>query len=219
MPPIQYRWLAKFLKIFFHLLYHQFAWTYDLVSGIVSLGMWNSWIRSSLPKLPGPRVLELGHGPGHLQSALFNTPAQAFGLDLSPQMGKLAVQRLKRIGHSPRLTNADTKNLPYPANTFDQLVATFPTEYIVDPETITETHRVLKTGGQVIIIPVAWITGQSFFHRLAAWLFKITGQAGEITDDIYTKGLAQYETRGFNLQIEKLPHKQSTILMLTATKR
>jgi len=54
----------------FHLLYHEAAWAYDAVAAAVSLGQWRAWGAAALPFLPGPRVLELGHGPGHMLIAL-----------------------------------------------------------------------------------------------------------------------------------------------------
>ena len=88
--PAGYRYLAASLNTFFHLLYHQFAWTYDWVAAIVSLGRWKDWISATLPYLDGPLVLEIGHGPGHLQVALQAKGIQAVGLDASAQMGRQA---------------------------------------------------------------------------------------------------------------------------------
>ena len=89
------RAISKFLSLFFDLLYHQFAWSYDLVSNIVSIGMWEEWIKSVLPDLVGPQILELGHGPGHIQKSLLQEGKQIVGLDLSPQMGRISEKRMR----------------------------------------------------------------------------------------------------------------------------
>ena len=60
------RLIFSLLRPVYYLLYHHFAWTYDLVADIVSLGQWKDWVRTALPYLDGC-VLELGYGPGHLQ--------------------------------------------------------------------------------------------------------------------------------------------------------
>ncbi|NMC80811.1 MAG: hypothetical protein GYA59_15725, partial [Chloroflexi bacterium] len=39
------------LKVFFDLLYHSFAWTYDGVAAVVSLGRWKGWVYSVIPFL------------------------------------------------------------------------------------------------------------------------------------------------------------------------
>ena len=58
--------IQRFMRFFFHLLYHPFAFTYDLVAATVSFGDWKNWVYSILPFINGTRILELGHGPGHL---------------------------------------------------------------------------------------------------------------------------------------------------------
>jgi len=58
------------------------------------------------------------------------------------------------------------------------VAATFPSEYIFEPQTLAEIRRVLRPGGKLVIIPSAWITGQGWLEQLAAELFRVTGQAG-----------------------------------------
>ena len=171
------RWLAAFLRLFFRLLYHEFAWSYDLVAWLVSLGRWKRWVMVSVPFLTGARILELGHGPGHLQTALAGKGMCVAGVDASRQMGKLAYRHLRRENFQPRLARARAPALPFAAQSFDQVVATFPTEYIFQPQTLADIRRVLRQGGRLVLIPFAWNTGHSFTDRFAAWLFRVTGEA------------------------------------------
>jgi len=92
--------MKTLLRFFFRLLYHQFAFTYDLVAATVSLGRWKDWVLSVLPFIQGTRVLEIGHGPGHLQRALLEQNLLAVGIDESSQMGRLAKRNLRRFFHS-----------------------------------------------------------------------------------------------------------------------
>ena len=62
--------MRTFMRFVFYLLYHPFAFAYDLVAAAVSLGRWKKWVLSVVPFLEGNQILEIGHGPGHLQSAL-----------------------------------------------------------------------------------------------------------------------------------------------------
>lgn len=78
-----WRWL---LQLGFRLLYNELAWTYDGVSWLVSLGRWQDWGKVALPFIRGPNILELAHGPGHMQLALKSEGFQAYGIDLSPYM-------------------------------------------------------------------------------------------------------------------------------------
>jgi len=102
--------LRSFLRTFFRLLYHELAWTYDLVAWLVSLGQWKAWGRAAIPHLHGQRVLELAHGPGHLLVAMNRAGLSPVGLDLSPQMGRLAQARLRR--ECPTMNRRADKAMP-----------------------------------------------------------------------------------------------------------
>ncbi len=209
------RILSGFLRIFFRLLYHNFAWTYDFVAAVVSLGQWRSWILVPVPYLIGPHVLELGHGPGHLQARLLAEGRQVFGLDESCQMGRLASKRLRRKGYTPGLARGLAQALPFPAATFHQVVATFPSEYITESQTLSEIYRVLVPGGEAVLLLLAWITEKRWYGRLAAWLFRVTGQAPPQWDDQY---LAPLQRMGFQSRAEKINLRSSTVLVIHLVK-
>lgn len=219
MYPNPTGWLAKFLTFFFDLLYHQFAWTYDLVSWTVSIGMWNDWIRSVIPAISENPILELGHGPGHLQQALYQNGFFPFGLDRSPQMGRIAKKRLTKGAFPPQLVNGNAHTLPFPKNSFNYVVATFPTEYIAQPNTISEIHRILKPGKELLIIPMATITGGSPIHKAAAWLFKVTGQAPDIDQAAYQASMHLFIAAGFDVTIEWQEQNNSRVMLVRAKKR
>jgi SAM-dependent methyltransferase len=92
------------------------------------------------------------------------------------------MNRLKKIGFSPKLARGFAQSLPFEESTFKTVVSTFPSEYIVDPHTLSEIERVLEPGGQVIILALAWITGEKWFEKAAGGLFRITGQSPEWED-------------------------------------
>jgi ubiquinone/menaquinone biosynthesis C-methylase UbiE len=205
------RFLSGLLRIFFRLLYHSFAWSYDFVAAVVSVGHWRSWVMSIAPGLTGPRVLELGPGPGHLQERLLADGRHAFGLDESRQMGRLARDRLLRRGFNPGLTRGLAQALPYPANTFHQIVATFPSEYIADPHTLLEIFRVLVPGGEAVILLGVWIAEKRWYGHLAAWLFRVTGQAPAEWDDRYLEPMQQI---GFHCRAEEITLHDGTLLVV-----
>ncbi len=214
MIPFAYRLLARFLNKFFHLLYHQMAWGYDFVAAAVSLGRWNTWVELAIPSLHGPRVLELGYGPGHLQVQLYAAGLAAIGLDTSSQMSRQAYRRLKQRGYIPALSQGIAKNLPFPSDCFHQVVSTFPSEYIFQSETLKEIYRVLQPGGQAIIIPLAWITGRGLLDRAAAWLFHITGEAPTWQD----QWLDPLRTLGFAVEWQQVELPSSRVLLVQARK-
>lgn len=212
------RALIPLLRIFFDLLYHQFAWTYDLVSGLVSIGMWNDWIKSILPDITSHQILELGHGPGHLQLALLAEGKQATGIDLSPQMGIICKKRIRKAKKQPSLVNGNALNLPFPNNAFDQILSTFPTQYIISLNTIMEMHRVLRPGGDFLILPVAWITGRKIWHKAAAWLFRFTGQTPKLEDNLYVDELKRFDQVGFKTNIETRELRNSQVMIIRGIK-
>jgi ubiquinone/menaquinone biosynthesis C-methylase UbiE len=220
MPVFASRPFASFLKLFFQLLYHQFAWTYDGVAAIVSLGRWQDWVVSVLPYLPGPRVLEIGFGPGHLQAAMAAKGLSPFGLDESWQMASLSINRLVGLGFSPLLVNGYAQFMPFPSAAFNQIVATFPSEYIYSDRTIAELYRLLAPGGSLVLLPVAWIRGPKLPDRLAAALFRVTGQAPDY-DELISHQLElsrPFERAGFAVHTEMLSLASSQVMLLLATK-
>ncbi len=175
--PFLKRLLSIFLRTFFKLLYHQFAWCYDFVAWVVSLGHWNQWVVSVLPYLQGPRVLELGFGPGHLQTAMANQGITAFGLDESREMAYITQKRLRSFDIHSNLVRGDAISLPFRNEGFNQVVVTFPAEFILEPATIAEIKRILVSRGILLALPLAWLTGRKPWERLIAWINRVAGQA------------------------------------------
>lgn len=206
--------VASALQVFFRLLYHQFAWTYDFVAYIVSLGRWKDWVMTTLPYLEGPRILELGFGPGHLLSVLAQRGVSVFGVDASPQMAKLARQRTNKQGEQNNLSNAYAQHLPFPNESFDQIVTTFPPEFILADSTYTEAFRVLAPDGSMVILLTAWITGNQWFEKAAAWLFHTTGQS----PDWEPRFLEPISRAGFQPHATRLRRDAWEVLIVQAKK-
>lgn len=207
--------LISIFRTFFHLLYHQFAWTYDLVAALVSLGRWQAWVRSGLPYLDG-RVLEIGFGPGHLQLSLRDRGQTVFGLDESRQMASQARRRLRRRGFPVNLTRGYAQKIPFLKSSFNSVVATFPTEYIFELPALQEIRRVLAPGGKLVLVPTAWITGTGLLERLTAWLFTVTGQTTALEASLQPMQ-ACIRSAGFEVHHELVDLEGSRVLILLAT--
>jgi ubiquinone/menaquinone biosynthesis C-methylase UbiE len=217
--------MKTFLRFFFRLLYHQFAFTYDLVAAAVSFNRWKDWVMSVLPFIEGKRILEIGHGPGHLQRILLSRNMFTVGIDESAQMGRLAKRNLRRSvvpARSPQLvdyaqinlTRGIAQRLPFCNNAFDMVVATFPTEYITDPNTLAEVKRCLSDRGRLITLPAA-IPKNPFLD----WLFKVTHQSpSEAVNIVETRFREPFIRAGFRTEIKILDVKSGSLLIVVATK-
>lgn len=206
--------LARLMGTFFHLLYHQLAWSYDAVAWLVSFGQWKTWGRMGLPHLRGQRILELAHGPGHLLVALQQGGLQPIGLDLSPHMGRLARQRLRRARLPARLVRARAQALPFRSGAFDSSLATFPTEFVFDPLTLHETARVLKAGGRLVVVLGISFSGQALPTRCLKWLYTITGQCSPPPAQAW----AGFEQAGFRLERLRQASRLVDVLIVVAEK-
>ncbi|GAB4495993.1 MAG: hypothetical protein OHK0052_04960 [Anaerolineales bacterium] len=206
---------SRFLGWFFKHLYTTWARLYDAVAWSVSLGAWNKWILSLLPDLTGEAILELGHGPGHLQAALHaqGSARRIVGFDASRQMGRLAQARLEQLGFPAALTCGYAQQLPFTNTCFQQVVATFPSEYIADPLTLDEIRRVLLPGGELLILPVA--VPRQFALRA---LFHVTGQAPastalQHTGELFCNALIQHGFTDTRAEIRKT--KTASLLIVS----
>lgn len=203
--------MRRFMRFFFHLLYHPFAFTYDLVAWVVSFGNWKDWVLSIAPHLEGTRILELGHGPGHLQRFLLDRGLDPVAVDESTQMGRLA---RRRLGGNHKLTRGLAQALPFGADSFDTVVATFPSEYIFDGRTLSEVRRVLSNTGRLIVLPAAFPS-----NRFLEWLYKATGESPAALDEaVKEKLMKPFSQAGFVVQVQVRELSSSRLVLLLAKK-
>jgi ubiquinone/menaquinone biosynthesis C-methylase UbiE len=219
----------RLIRLGFHLLYNELAWTYDVVSWLVSLGQWRRWQLAGLAFVTGPRVLEIAHGPGHMLIALADQGYDTVGVDLSPYMSRLAQRRLRRTGNSALLLRGRAQALPFRGGVFDTVYTSFPTDFIADPETLTAVQRVLRPGGRLVIVPEGHLRGSGPLHRFINWLFQITGQRGDtfaVADDGYwprhTHAWQQFDfalrAAGLQVTVRPLRLRRSAVTVVIAVK-
>lgn len=214
------RWL---IKLGFHLLYYQMAWTYDLVAWSVSFGQWAAWRRLVLKFIqPGP-VLELAYGTGGLLVDMHQAGYQPVAIDLSPYMARLASRQLRRQKVALRLNQAKAQALPFPTNYFSNVVATFPTNYIFDDATLAEVYRVLKVplagnghqAGRLIIVVEGQLRGPRLVRPIISWLYKITDQHKFPA----IKPLPLFDKHNFRARWEIVEHENAQARLLVAEVR
>lgn len=203
----------------FRLLYNEMAFTYDAVSWVVSLGQWRCWQRTSLQFLPefqSGLILDLAHGTGNLQVDLHEAGYHTIGFDLSPYMGKIAQNKLNKRNLEPNLVRGSAFQLPFVNQSFKAIVSTFPTDFIVQPQTLTEAYRVLYADGKMIIVLNGVLTGGGIIRSLLEWLYRITGQRDNEPSENKTQ--QYFEEYGFDVQFVEIPCKNSVAQLVILTK-
>ena len=207
----------RLLRWGFRLLYNEMAFTYDTVSRVVSLGQWRDWQRAALDYLnvpPGCAVLELAHGTGDLEIDLYAAGYHPVGVDLSRAMGRIARRKLRRRGLPARLVRARAQALPFAASSFPAVVSTFPTEFIVEPATLSELHRVLAADGRLVVVVNGLLTQRGAVEEALEFAYRATGQRGPWPGDIE----GRFARAGFAIRVVEHPLERSVVSLLVATK-
>ena len=209
------RWWARLLRFGFRLLYNELAFTYDFVSWVVSLGAWHCWQQAAIQYFEQPTepILELAHGTGTLQVDLQQAGYTVVGLDLSPYMGKIAKRKLEHRNLPVCLIRAKSQTLPFADQQFATVISTFPTEFILSPETLSEVHRVLQPDGRLIVVPNSEFIGGGILRTALEWLYRVTGQRG--TEPPETESL--FVPNGFRVEREEVmcQHSIAHVFILT----
>lgn len=130
--------------------YDRIALVYDWFEALPERVAVRRWRRMLWDQVEGPRVLEIGIGTGK-NIPYYPSDLHITGVDLSPNMLRRAQQRKPR--NDVELVLADAQDLPFPDAMFDSVVATFVFCSVPDPiRGLKETARVLKPGGQLILL-------------------------------------------------------------------
>jgi ubiquinone/menaquinone biosynthesis C-methylase UbiE len=158
-------------------LYHELAWSYDLVSWLVSLGHWDSWRRAAVRFVHGERVLEVGFGTGELLPLLAVKAERAMGIEASPAMHRITARKLaRRYVKVPRIQGI-AQRLPFADESIDSIVCTFPAGYILDPAAHTEFARILRPRGRLIVVDVRLNSANPLFRLLFQLVFPPSKEA------------------------------------------
>lgn len=146
------RW--RIVGVLFELLYRNRT-LYWLASTLPFAGQWRVWQRLTLERLRGADVLEVGCGIGTLLADMIQSGYHCQAIDRSPQMVAATRRELRRRGLRAErgiVRQASVQALPFADAAFDNVVSTFPTDYIADPQALRELRRVLRPDGRLIVV-------------------------------------------------------------------
>lgn len=185
---------------------------YDPFTRLLFGGAWDRWRRMALPLVGDGPVLDIGCGTGVLVAVLALQGHRVVGIDRAQSM--LASAR-RRAGSRGRLVRASASSLPFKAESFQTCLATFPAEFIVQPDTLAEIGRVLRPGGKLAVV----LTGQTDddvgwrlpIHMLLRFFY------GSQTNQSIPDAL-QLSHPSFNGELKWMVQEQDRVLVWTAIK-
>lgn len=215
------RWVSHQILLgysaIFHWLYTTFAWAYDLVAGVVSLGRWKKWVLEALPPTVSCPVLELGFGPGHLLEALSLKNMDVYGIDLSKQMCSLAQKRLQKSGYDAKIYRASSDAIPFASQSFSTIVSTFPAPFIFTDTTAEEIYRVLSSEGIFVVLLSVHMNGSSLPERFMRSVFR-WAEPQQIDQDNVEALFSAYLRVGLIPSLEVLPIGNDEMLLIKIIK-
>lgn len=140
-------------KLLFETLYKN-RYLYRFASTVPFAGQWRAWQRLVLSRIRGNEVLELGCGLGDLLADMLAAGYHCRAVEHSPEMVSAARDTLYKrgVGDPSTVLQGSAQKLPFSDSSFNTVVSTFPSEYIYDPDSITEIERVLRPGGRLIVV-------------------------------------------------------------------
>ena len=130
--------------------------TYERINHILTMGfdtIWRKRIAKMAANIDGAKVADLCSGTGETAAYLceYMPDAKITAVDFSPEM--LAEAKKKPAADRIEFVISDIKELPFPDNHFDAVVASYVITTVPDPHQVCrEILRVTRPGGQIIAV-------------------------------------------------------------------
>lgn len=139
-------------------MFNSIAPKYDLLNHLLSFGIDNNWrkkVAKSVKEHNPTTILDLATGTGDLLIALHRKMPECkiVGADLSEEMVKVGIAKLKRKGIDAKMMVADAENLPFQDSEFEALTCAFGVRNFGNLEAgLSEMKRVVAEGGKIAIL-------------------------------------------------------------------
>lgn len=151
-------------------MFGRIARRYDLLNHLMSFGRDQAWRQyaarlAGLP--PGGLALDVATGTADQALALAGgaPDGRVVGVDFSPEMMALGQHKVTAAGMSQRIqfVAADALELPFTDKVFACVTSAFALRNVTDiSQALAEMRRVVRPGGQVIILEATWPTLPGF---------------------------------------------------------
>ncbi len=145
-------------------LFDGIAGTYDQLNHILSLNIDKYWRRKAIKSLvPSQKVLDVAIGTADLTLEMLSRKKAntVVGLDLSAEMMKIGEQKVAEKGYAEkvRFDLGSAQEMPYNGDAFDAVTCAYGVRNFANlDEGLGEMFRVMKPGGQLIILEFSYPT-------------------------------------------------------------
>jgi ubiquinone/menaquinone biosynthesis C-methylase UbiE len=127
------------------------------------------WLLSAVRSGPAARVMDLACGPGIAAEAIAPGVGEVIGIDVTPEMIRLARQRFCSAGlKNGEFSTARAEHLPFPSGSFEQVVTRLSLHHFAEAGAVlSEVRRVLRKKGLLVVADVlsSEIPEESVLHN------------------------------------------------------
>jgi len=172
-----------------HDVFESVAGNYDLMNDLMSLGVHRAWKREFVAGSgvgTGDEVLDLAGGTGDI-TALLSKQVGANGKvvlsDINSAMLETGRQRLEDRGIVGNVSYAlaNAEELPFGQSKFDAVTMAFGLRNVTDKDAaLREIHRVLRTGGRILILEFSEVQPEPLKSLYDAWSFRVLPVLGKL---------------------------------------
>jgi demethylmenaquinone methyltransferase/2-methoxy-6-polyprenyl-1,4-benzoquinol methylase len=178
-------------------MFDAIAWRYDFLNHFLTLGIDNLWRRKAVSLISakqGATFLDVATGTGDLAVTLVRhkQPAKVIGIDISAGMLAFGKKKMERLGLDKTVTlrQEDCEALTLSDSSFEAVTVGFGIRNFLHPEQgLSEMHRVLKSGGELIILEFSRPTSKllcKLFDTYFCYLLPLIGKVFSKHGSAYT---------------------------------
>jgi demethylmenaquinone methyltransferase / 2-methoxy-6-polyprenyl-1,4-benzoquinol methylase len=193
------------------------AGKYDVMNDLMSFGvhrLWKHFTLSLTGLTQGQRALDVAGGTGDLAAGLLRQVGKSGRVvlsDVNPAMLEIGRDRLLDRGWAGNVDCivADAERLPFEDNSFDCVTIGFGLRNVTDQAAaLASMHRVLKTGGQLLVLEFSTPVAPGLKPIYDAYSFKVLPLLGRLVaqDEASYRYLAE--------SIRKHPNQETLLAML-----
>jgi len=155
-------------------LFNRIAGSYDRLNHLLSLNIDKRWRRKAVKQLvPCQNLLDVAIGTADLAIEIVQQgkAQHVTGIDLSTEMMKIGTEKVEKAHLQEQIsfTEGSALALPYPDGHFDAVTCAYGVRNFSNlDQGLHEMHRVLKSGGQLMILEFSYPK-----NKIIAWFYDI----------------------------------------------